>query len=538
MKYPPCTFYKYFVLFILLEVVSLPSKSQLIFQKTFSAPGNQNAIAAMQSASDDYYILSETDSGQNNSKDFLLLKLDVSGNLIWSKYFGTTADDIPTDVKEMSNGKIMLCGYTYLNGATNTDILLINIDTAANVIWSKTYGGLQKDYGNKMAVTNDSSVVVAGQTFSYGIVTSSGYALKINSSGNIIWSVTSSQSGSSNAAFLSISNTFDGGYILTGYWQPTSAIFICSAEKIDAFGNVVASNGYPISGMSCKGYDVKAIPGGDFIIAGKIISSSDSGSAIVLRVNPVALSVSFLHSFTTTFFEKANSIVVTPDGNFALCGIGTFSNGSNMIEKGFLSKINLSGNIIYNENYQPPSAFTSLNHILVTNDSELLLSGRTTSTVDSSAHIYFLKVRLINGLSGCNQNSFTIPSNVVMSVISLSVNNNFGRASNSINVADSVANILQNDLCVVNVGIEQPDLNVVTELIHPNPSNGIFIINFNNNSSEKIIQIFDITGNIIYEKNKIKNSEEKINLTSASKGIYFLKVFDKDKTSVNKIVIQ
>jgi hypothetical protein len=191
MKYTAYFLYKYLFLFTLLEVVSLPSNSQLIFQKTFSAPGNQNAIAVMQSASDDYYILSETDSGQNNSKDFLLLKLDVSGNLIWSKYFGTTADDIPTDVKEMSNGKIMLCGYTYLNGASNIDILLINIDTAGALLWSKTFGGALNDYGNKIAATDDSSVVVAGQTNSFGVTTTSGYALKISSSGSITWSYTS-----------------------------------------------------------------------------------------------------------------------------------------------------------------------------------------------------------------------------------------------------------------------------------------------------------------------------------------------------------
>lgn len=136
----------------------MQSVGQLIFQKILSAPGNQNAIAAIQSISDDYYILCETDSTQSNSKDYLLIKTDVSGNVIWSKYFGTTTDDIPTDIKEMSNGKIMLCGYTHLAGVANIDILLINVDTSGSIMWSKTYGGAQKDYAYKIASTNDSSV--------------------------------------------------------------------------------------------------------------------------------------------------------------------------------------------------------------------------------------------------------------------------------------------------------------------------------------------------------------------------------------------
>ncbi|HKR05946.1 MAG TPA: T9SS type A sorting domain-containing protein [Bacteroidia bacterium] len=74
--------------------------------------------------------------------------------------------------------------------------------------------------------------------------------------------------------------------------------------------------------------------------------------------------------------------------------------------------------------------------------------------------------------------------------------------------------------------------------IFPNPSNGNFKINFQNIPSEKTIQIFDVTGNIIYQKNKIKNTKEKINLVNNPKGIYFLKIIDKDKSSVNKIVLQ
>ncbi|HKR03603.1 MAG TPA: T9SS type A sorting domain-containing protein [Bacteroidia bacterium] len=78
----------------------------------------------------------------------------------------------------------------------------------------------------------------------------------------------------------------------------------------------------------------------------------------------------------------------------------------------------------------------------------------------------------------------------------------------------------------------------LTVNLTPNPSNGNFKINFNNNTSEKTIRIFDVTGNIIYEKNKLTNSEVEINLTASPKGIYFLKVMTRDKITVAKILIQ
>lgn len=60
----------------------------------------------------------------------------------------------------------------------------------------------------------------------------------------------------------------------------------------------------------------------------------------------------------------------------------------------------------------------------------------------------------------------------------------------------------------------------------------------NQNISEKTFQIFDATGNNIYKKEAIKTAETEINLTSQPKGIYFLKIIEKDKTSINKIVLQ
>jgi hypothetical protein len=75
-------------------------------------------------------------------------------------------------------------------------------------------------------------------------------------------------------------------------------------------------------------------------------------------------------------------------------------------------------------------------------------------------------------------------------------------------------------------------------ILYPNPCIGKFKINFQNNLSEKTICIYNITGNLIYQKEKIKNTEEKINLSNQPKGIYFLKVFDEDKISVNKMVLQ
>ena len=73
---------------------------------------------------------------------------------------------------------------------------------------------------------------------------------------------------------------------------------------------------------------------------------------------------------------------------------------------------------------------------------------------------------------------------------------------------------------------------------YPNPSDGKFIVQFNEDFSEKTIRIFDATGSIIYQKEKIKSAKQEINLVAQPKGFYFIKVFYGDKIEVSKIVLQ
>ena len=72
--------------------------------------------------------------------------------------------------------------------------------------------------------------------------------------------------------------------------------------------------------------------------------------------------------------------------------------------------------------------------------------------------------------------------------------------------------------------------------ISPNPNNGIFKILFNE-STNSIIHVTDVLGNIIYNKNFINQKEVEVNLLSYTKGIYFVKVQSGDKIYTEKIIL-
>lgn len=72
--------------------------------------------------------------------------------------------------------------------------------------------------------------------------------------------------------------------------------------------------------------------------------------------------------------------------------------------------------------------------------------------------------------------------------------------------------------------------------VYPNPSNGVFNVEYNFESSEGLIQVYDIQGRVILES-KPTSSKSTLDLSSHSKGLYLVKCIDGNKTSTKKVVV-
>ena len=84
---------------------------------------------------------------------------------------------------------------------------------------------------------------------------------------------------------------------------------------------------------------------------------------------------------------------------------------------------------------------------------------------------------------------------------------------------------------------ESFELNSIS--IYPNPSNGIFTISLGV-VNPTLIEVYDVTGKIILSKKDVvsSNLETVIDLSSASQGIYFVKIMEDDQQIVKRIIKQ
>jgi gliding motility-associated-like protein len=185
--------------------------------------------------------------GQNNSNsgsnDIWLVKTDTIGNVIWSKTYGGTSEDIGVNVREKTNGELVISALTGSFGGAN-DLLLINTDALGNVIWSKKYGGNVNDeldwWGKPMSLNASDEIILVGGTSSFGDGNEDVYIIKTNECGdsfcneqNVVLSVTSPNVLRANFSISSVS----GGVLVNTTSTVTSInyteTFLCVDTLID-----------------------------------------------------------------------------------------------------------------------------------------------------------------------------------------------------------------------------------------------------------------------------------------------------------------
>ncbi|MDH5686018.1 MAG: hypothetical protein OEY73_05765, partial [Hadesarchaea archaeon] len=157
----------------------------------------------VQTSDGGYALAGSTESYGAGGFDFWLVKTDSSGNEEWSKTFGGENDDWAYSVVQTSDGGYVLAGSTMSYGAGGEDFWLVKTDSSGNEEWSKTFGGVNRDWARSVIQTSDGGYALAG-----------GWLLKTDSSGNEEWSKTFG--GANGGTAWSIVQTSDGGYALAG----------------------------------------------------------------------------------------------------------------------------------------------------------------------------------------------------------------------------------------------------------------------------------------------------------------------------------
>jgi hypothetical protein len=215
-------------------LVKTDSIGNIMWEETYGGYWSDYAYSVDQTTDGGYIVAGWTNSFNGaQHKDSYLVKTDSIGNEIWSRYFGGTSYDEANSVKQTPDGEYIVVGQTRYYGG-DYDIYLMRTNTVGDSIWFRTYGGAEWDYGFSMQQTNDGGYIIAGCTNSFGAGEYDLYLVKTDSMGNTLW--TNTYGGGDPERAYSVQQTSDGGYILAGFSSSFSVGSDLYLVKTDSMG--------------------------------------------------------------------------------------------------------------------------------------------------------------------------------------------------------------------------------------------------------------------------------------------------------------
>ena len=189
------------------------------------------------------YVVAGTTYTEASSNIVLIMTDEYGRETGTPKLFGGEHDDRASSMIILSDGGFAILGSTTVESEDEsliTDMYLVRTDRQGNELWSKNFGGNSNEAGYGLAQTSDGGFILIGSTENPLTGVKNIYLVKTDSAGEVLW--TRTHGGLNDDVGLSITERFTDegileGYIYTGY---TRSYFQPGQSKSNIF--VVETN--------------------------------------------------------------------------------------------------------------------------------------------------------------------------------------------------------------------------------------------------------------------------------------------------------
>ncbi|HEY0092303.1 MAG TPA: hypothetical protein VGB43_07450 [Flavobacterium sp.] len=293
--------------------------------------------------------------------DIWLAKIDSNGNLEWNKTIGGSNDDYGMSINATNDGNFIIAGYTASNdedvpGNTGMhDFYLTKINIGGDIIWSRNYGFMSHDHAHKIIATSDGGYFVAGYADYAGIDDNGAgnggighemkgsslasnvqhgvgefFGIKTDSNGILEWY--RYFGGTMNDRVNDIVESDDGGFLMAGFTESNDFDVIGSKGSYDYWiiklshnGDLHWKNNYGGSGID-QAFTIAKTNNNSYLVTGRSNSSDGDISnplgnfdAWVIHINDHG-ELLWNKSFGGPDFDVALSIKKFTNDNFVVVG--------------------------------------------------------------------------------------------------------------------------------------------------------------------------------------------------------------------------
>ena len=276
-------------------ILKIDGSGNKLWDKNYGFNGSDKGFGVIQTKDGGYFATGFLDidesGGQGNDNrvlhslgDYWGIKMDANGDRIWRRYFGGSHVDESKDVLQTSDDGFLLIGvsestdFDITDPRGGNDMWIVKVSEYGDLMWQKSFGGSEIDFGYAVTHTNDGHFIIAGDTRSsdQDVSTSYGNAdvwvVKFNASnGGLIWE--KSYGGSAFESARGITSLSDGTFLITGNTRSENGDVSNNYGLNDAWAIIINNDGELLLERSIGGTNL------DF--ANKAIETSNNQLIIV-----------------------------------------------------------------------------------------------------------------------------------------------------------------------------------------------------------------------------------------------------------------
>jgi hypothetical protein len=337
-----------------------------------------------------YFQESGFNSNEISESNNIISKQQVC--LSFNNTYGGSFSDGARSIYNTADGGFIITGYTYSYGMGDSDVYLIKTDQFGNIIWDKTYGSVNSDYGNSVCQTSDGGYIITGSTCNdYMNRNKDLLLIKTDSDGNALWEKT--YGGLMDDEGFSVCETFDDGFIITGYFRNESNDFkeICLI-KTDSDGNSQWIKTFRKLSGTNRGNHVFQTSDSGFIISGSVGSYSNG---YLIKTDEFGnLIWDKIASVNNLQFSWGISACELSDNSIIFMGHGRI--GVSDILDIFIEKIDINGDLLWSTSFGESPGFDYGNMLFRTLNDNVIICGKTRN-IETYTDLYVCEVDTDNG---------------------------------------------------------------------------------------------------------------------------------------------
>ncbi len=253
-------------------VMQLASSGEEISRREYGRDDQLSLTKSLRTSDGGVLLIGRIGDFAWDGADALVMKFNGDGDSLWSRTYGGNLSDWFNCALETDGSGFLLCGGTFSSGAGGSDYWLLKVDETGEEVWSATYGGRGDEQGTAIARVGE-NYCIAGSFNPRGIGPNDIYLFAINQDGDSLWS--HRYGGQGNEQSSSMESTHDGGIIIgattTSFGSGGADYWLL---RLDSNGDSLWSRTYGGSGTD-ECYKIIVCNNGGYALAGNSESNQE-----------------------------------------------------------------------------------------------------------------------------------------------------------------------------------------------------------------------------------------------------------------------